>query len=517
MYDKDTDINGKYNKIIFGDAGDFDKEWLNYFLDIVNKNVNNRRIKVLLLNGILPNKLKEKNYDVTTKVNALEEVHPSKHYVIIWGRYDADIEGKLRNGVWQEIDDYIYREPKPIYITGNVNYYKDARSNEIWNMKNNIKITLYGYGNKIRLPNNISATNINIHAKNASKLEIKEGAKFLGNTEMYLWDMAKLYVGKSSFGENTRIVENMKASIIIGDYCTFGRNNGFAANAFHTIKLGDDLLTSFNISFQCGDGHSIFDLSEKRKMNYEKKYSTQQSIVLGNHIWIGQNVIVLRNTIIGSGSYISAHSFVRGRYRNNTLIAGNPAKERRDNRAWHRSPFATYSQMETLYSLKSTRLSDELLGFNRIMDLRSYCAYLHNKPNIICVISVKDIVGSYLQNKEQEALSLIGVDSSLVGVGWRGFVFVSDGGKKIFECLTEDESIVESTGEINGKSMHIISAPLHKGNKAVVEWDGRNYATSYKRGFNFVLFDKRSMQLIDSVEFDTHVINHPCYRKIFYV
>ena len=49
-------------------------------------------------------------------------------------------------------------------------------------------------------------------------------------------------------------------------------------------------------------------------------------IIIGNNVFFGQNCTVLSNTIIGDNCIIGAGSVVRGKFPENSVIIGNPAK-----------------------------------------------------------------------------------------------------------------------------------------------------------------------------------------------
>lgn len=49
-------------------------------------------------------------------------------------------------------------------------------------------------------------------------------------------------------------------------------------------------------------------------------------IIIGNNVHIGINCTILLNTVIGDNCIVGAGSVVRGRFPENSVIAGNPAK-----------------------------------------------------------------------------------------------------------------------------------------------------------------------------------------------
>jgi len=49
-------------------------------------------------------------------------------------------------------------------------------------------------------------------------------------------------------------------------------------------------------------------------------------IIIGNNVFIGNNCTILPNTIIGNNSIVGAGSVVRGRFPDNSVIFGNPAR-----------------------------------------------------------------------------------------------------------------------------------------------------------------------------------------------
>ena len=97
------------------------------------------------------------------------------------------------------------------------------------------------------------------------------------------------------------------------------------------IIIGNDTLFSSNIKFRTGDSHCVLDASSRRRTNLSK------DIILGNHVWVGNSVIVLKGSIIGDNSIIAIGSVLTGKtYPANCIIGGNPAKVIKNNVDWDR-------------------------------------------------------------------------------------------------------------------------------------------------------------------------------------
>ena len=94
------------------------------------------------------------------------------------------------------------------------------------------------------------------------------------------------------------------------------------------IHIGERCLFSDTITFRTGDSHSILD-SDGRRINKAK------DITIGDHVWIGQQVIVLKGSNVGSDSIVGTGSLLTGKkYDSNSIIAGVPAKIVKQHISW---------------------------------------------------------------------------------------------------------------------------------------------------------------------------------------
>lgn len=92
-----------------------------------------------------------------------------------------------------------------------------------------------------------------------------------------------------------------------------------------SIIFGNDVLTSWNTLVMDTDWHKtrIVSTGELRPCH--------RPIILGNHIWVGTRAVILKGTQIADGTIIGAGAIVAGKYdKSNVILAGNPAKEIKD-------------------------------------------------------------------------------------------------------------------------------------------------------------------------------------------
>ena len=107
--------------------------------------------------------------------------------------------------------------------------------------------------------------------------------------------------------------------------------NGEESNL--SVKIGKDCMFSSGIIIRPNDGHSIYDLNTNMILN---KPDTN-SIEIGNHVWVGLNSTILKNTKISDNSIVGAGTIINKKFEDeNVIIAGVPAKIIKKNVNWNR-------------------------------------------------------------------------------------------------------------------------------------------------------------------------------------
>jgi acetyltransferase-like isoleucine patch superfamily enzyme len=96
-------------------------------------------------------------------------------------------------------------------------------------------------------------------------------------------------------------------------------NNNVFICAANYIEIGDDTLIGQYVTMMDHEAHGINPLKRRELGEIGK-------IITGRNVWIGNNVIILKNSEIGDNSIIAAGSVVTGKFPSNVVIAGIPAK-----------------------------------------------------------------------------------------------------------------------------------------------------------------------------------------------
>jgi acetyltransferase-like isoleucine patch superfamily enzyme len=87
------------------------------------------------------------------------------------------------------------------------------------------------------------------------------------------------------------------------------------------VEIGNDTIIGNYVSF-----HSENHLYDKFDLPIRKQGVTHQGIKIGNNCWIGAKVTFLDGSSIGEGCVVAAGAVVRGKFPDNMVIGGIPAK-----------------------------------------------------------------------------------------------------------------------------------------------------------------------------------------------
>lgn len=134
---------------------------------------------------------------------------------------------------------------------------------------------------------------------------------------------------KSSEGEI--IVRGNNCLLSIGNETTFGKKAYIVCMGVHNkILIGKENMFADNIEIWNTDSHPIYDTSGVL-------LNPSKPIEIGNHIWVGKKVCILKGSAISDNAVIGMASLISGQnIHSNTLNVGSPIRCIRNNINWKR-------------------------------------------------------------------------------------------------------------------------------------------------------------------------------------
>ncbi|NET73164.1 MAG: acyltransferase, partial [Sphaerospermopsis sp. SIO1G2] len=170
----------------------------------------------------------------------------------------------------------------------------------------NKRIQIAGINNQIFISKSTSLYNLQVIINgNNNKLKIGENCTISGFIEMF-GDGNEISIGK-----DTLISSDVRLTAHRGKH----------------IKIGERCLIADLTDIRTTDSHSILN-DQKERINYD------ESVEIGDRVWLAREVMVLKGTIIGNDVVIGPRSVVSQKIPPNSIAVGFPARVVRTNTTW---------------------------------------------------------------------------------------------------------------------------------------------------------------------------------------
>ncbi len=192
--------------------------------------------------------------------------------------------------------------------------YSDDSDNQIFvgaETRYDLKLlTIKGKGNRIHLGNHSDLMAFKVSIKgNSNVIVINENCKLIGGVNISRGARQSLRVGAGTSFQGVTLYLGENQSITIGDDCMF----------------------SARIEIRTTDSHSVIDADTGKRIN------KPGSITVGNHVWLGKDVIVSKGVTLASNIIVGAKAFVNRSFTEQFVaIAGVPARKVKDRVNWTR-------------------------------------------------------------------------------------------------------------------------------------------------------------------------------------
>lgn len=141
---------------------------------------------------------------------------------------------------------------------------------------------------------------------NCNQIFFEEGVYLVDSKLILRGENCKIFIGKESTFGGVRIIN-------------VGNNNN--------ILVGHNCLFADFIEVWSSDTHSIYD-SEGKIINPELP------IIIGNNVWIGSYVKILKGVTIGDGAILGMNTLVTKNVDPKTVNVGNPMRCIKENVTW---------------------------------------------------------------------------------------------------------------------------------------------------------------------------------------
>nr|MDN1009609.1 acyltransferase [Escherichia coli] len=164
---------------------------------------------------------------------------------------------------------------------------------------------------------------------NNNKLIIEDDVECRWLTVIFRGDNNYVRIHKNSKIKGD-IVATKGSKVIIGRRTTIGAGFEVVTDKCN-VTIGHDCMIARDVILRASDGHPIFDIHSKKRINWAK------DIIISSYVWVGRNVSIMKGVSVGSGSVIGYGSIVTKDVPSMCAAAGNPAKIIKRNIIWART------------------------------------------------------------------------------------------------------------------------------------------------------------------------------------
>jgi acetyltransferase-like isoleucine patch superfamily enzyme len=138
-----------------------------------------------------------------------------------------------------------------------------------------------------------------------------------------------IFKGMAYLNQGTKVAVGPDATVSFGDGFVVSEA---AIAAMRSVTFGRDVIIAWDTQIMDSDYHSLVD-AEETLLNPDEE------VRVGDDVWIGARVTLLRGAVVAAGSVVAAGAVVtRAFYEPHVLLAGVPAREVKHGVQWRMPP-----------------------------------------------------------------------------------------------------------------------------------------------------------------------------------
>ncbi|MBU8868305.1 acyltransferase [Paenarthrobacter aromaticivorans] len=172
-------------------------------------------------------------------------------------------------------------------------------------------------------------------------LYVEDGAKLRNSRLRFLGNNAVIHIRTSPFYLRLLATVFHESVFYLGPGASFTSEARFLPTERKHVIIGSDAMFSSRVVFRTADPHLIYSASNHQRIN------PSASIWVGDHVWLGEDTLLLKGARVGSGSILAARALVTKSIPSNSTAAGVPARIVGKGIFWSRPSVHAYTLAQT--------------------------------------------------------------------------------------------------------------------------------------------------------------------------
>lgn len=200
-----------------------------------------------------------------------------------------------------------------------------------------------GKSNLLKNEGLLKNTKIRVKGKN-NQIIIGKNSRLIDCNIFISGDHNKIIIGEWCHLKETEFyIEDNTGNIIIDKKTSICGKTHLACIEGKSINIGEGCLISSDVTVRTGDSHSVLDVYTKKRIN------SSEDVSVGDFVWLGNQVILLKGVKIGDNSIVGSGSVVTKSFEQaNIVVAGNPAKIVKKNINWRSERIETSDNLRDI-------------------------------------------------------------------------------------------------------------------------------------------------------------------------
>lgn len=172
-------------------------------------------------------------------------------------------------------------------------------------------------------------------------LFVEDGVKLRNSRLRFLGDGAVIHLRRSE--RYLRLIATVfeESVFYLGPDASFTAEAHFLPTERKHVIIGSDGMFASRVALRTADPHLVFSTLTHQRIN------PSASIWVGDHVWLGEDTLLLKGARVGSGSILAARALVTKSIPSNSTAAGVPARIVGKGIFWTRPSVHAYTVAQT--------------------------------------------------------------------------------------------------------------------------------------------------------------------------